>query len=237
MTAEQGQPVETYASLAGLIDIHLLDPMLSSDQLYEECSFARENEVRAVVLRPCDLELAAPWFRSSHVILAVAVGHPDGTSTTAAKLYEGRELLRLGAQEIEFVLNPARLISRQFQHVEAEMLQISRSCHESGARLTAVFNSTRLTDDLRIIATKICRRVEADVISVDGVEADSRLLPPLLKDNPPRLKLARFAGSLDDALSARESGYVSFATQTPATILSAWRESLASKARVPVQLT
>ena len=60
-------------------------------------------------------------------------GYPYGISTTGAKLYEGRDLLRLGVRELDFVLNPAAMISRQFQHVETELMQIVRSAHEADA--------------------------------------------------------------------------------------------------------
>jgi deoxyribose-phosphate aldolase len=224
------EPAETYQSLAGLVDLHLLGPALSSDQIYEACMAARENQIRAVFVRPCDIELAAPWFRGSNVIPGSVAGYPDGTSTTSSKLYEARDLIRLGARELEFVINPARLISRQFQHVEAELLQVARSCHESGVRLTVVYNSRLLADDLRIIATKICRRVEADVISIEGSEAELVLLRPLLKDVL-RLKRNAPVTTLEDALGARAAGFASFVAAAPGPLLEAWRKRLAEQSQ------
>ena len=57
-------------------------------------------------------------------------------------------------------------MSRQFQHVETELMQIVRSAHEADATLTAVCNNRIVTDDLKIIATRICERVEADTIAI-----------------------------------------------------------------------
>lgn len=226
MPPEMSPPVESFDSLAKLLDVHLLDPRLSSDQVYEACEAAREAGVRAVIVRACDADLVSKWLDGSNVRTGVAVGYPDGTSTTGAKLYEGRDALRLGAQEVEFVINPARMISRQFQAVETELLQISRSCHESGCRLTVVYNSRWLADDLKIIATKICRRVEADAVSVDGGGTEIDLLRPLLKDVL-RLKLNADSATLDQALAARAVGYAAIATNSPGPVLQAWRERLA----------
>lgn len=223
-------PVETYESLAGLLDLHLLEATLTTDAVAAGCQLARQLGLRAVVVRSCDVELVTQWTRGSSLIVAGAACHPDGTATTAAKLYEARDLLRLGAKEIEFPLNPARMLSRQFQHIETELLQISKSCHEAGAKLIAVYNNRWYTDDLKIIATKICRRVEVDVISVDHTEADLKLLTPLLKDVL-RMKQAGQISTLEDALAARDSGYASVATTEPAAILDAWKQHLSAAAQ------
>jgi deoxyribose-phosphate aldolase len=219
MHPSPAEPVETYESLAGLIDVHLLAPTLSGEQVAEGCRLAREYQVRAVIVRPCDLALVQQWMRGSSVRVGSVAGYPDGTSTTATKLYEARDHLKLAARDIEFVLNPALTISRSFQHIETELMQIARSCNESGAALTVVFNSRWLNDDHKIIVTKICRRVEAHRLSIDGGE---ELFKPLLKDVL-TLKLAAPVTSLEEALAARAAGYAAIATADPATILDAWR--------------
>ena len=74
------------------------------------------------------------------------------------------------------------MISRQFQHVETELMQIVRSAHEGDATLTVVCNNRTIADDLKIIATRICKRVEADAIAVQHSDADLGIIKPLLKD-------------------------------------------------------
>jgi deoxyribose-phosphate aldolase len=224
-SVEPQQPVETYESLAKLVDYHLLEPTLSNEQIAEGCRIAREYGVRAVVVRPCDVQLVVQWLSGSGLTVAAAAGYPHGTSTTATKLYEARDHLKYGAREVEFVLNPALTISRSFQHIETELMQIARSCNESGSRLTVILNSRWLDDDHKIIVTKICRRVEAHALSMDGSEPELNLVKPLLKDVL-TLKLATPVSTLGEALAAREAGYSSFATTQPVTILEAWRQRI-----------
>jgi deoxyribose-phosphate aldolase len=221
------QPVETYEALADLIDHVMLRPDLSSDDLAEGCRTAQEYAVRAVIVRPCDVELAVRWMAGSGITVGAAVGYPYGYSTTGAKLFEGRDLLRLGARELDFTLNASAMISRQFQHVETELLQIVRSCHESGATIKIVYNSRFLADDLKIIATKIAKRVEADMISIDYRESDVALLKPLLKDVL-RLKCAGPVDTLPDALAMRAQGFVRIGCSNPAGVLDEWKKQLLS---------
>jgi deoxyribose-phosphate aldolase len=223
-------PVEAYESLAGLIDLHLLDPALSTAQVGEGCRLAREARIRAVVVRPCDVNLAREWMGGSQVILATTAGYPHGTSTTAAKLYELRDVLRLGAKEVQFVLNPALMISRSFQHVETELMQASEACRNSGVRLSVWFGNSRLAHDLDIIATKICRRIEASALAIDHNDDDLVVFQPLLKDVL-TLQCVTPAATLEEALARRDAGYSSFATTDVGPILGAWQARLEQQAK------
>ena len=225
-----GQAVaETYESVALVLEHVLLRPDLSADDIAEGCRVAREYGVRAVVLRPSDVQLAARWMAGSSVAVSAAVGYPYGYSTTAAKLYEGRDLLRHGAAELDFTLNASTMISRQFQQVETELLQIVRSAQESGAIVKVVLNNRFLANDLKIIATKIAKRVEAAMISIDYREADAALLKPLLKDVL-QLKCAGPVDTLDEVLALRQAGFVRIGSTATAAILDEWKARLAAAA-------
>jgi deoxyribose-phosphate aldolase len=223
-------PVELPASPASLLDYHLLDPALTFEQVADGCRLARELELRAVVVRPCDMQLASQWMAGSSVRLCSTAGYPDGTSTTAGKLYELRDLLRLGAKEIELQINPALLLSRSFQHIEAELLQASESCRNNGARLIIAFGRYPFADDLRIICTKIAKRVEAAALSVPYSEALTGLLKPLLKDVL-TLKSASPVQTFDEVEALRSAGYTSVVATDPESIVAEW------KTRVTPQVT
>lgn len=160
------------------LDLHLLAPESTTEEVAERCRAAAGAGLRAVVVRPCDVEGAVAAARG--LIVASVAGWPDGTSTTPTKLYEMRDLLRRGAREIEFVLNAVWLRARQFASVETELDQAVRACRENGATLTAVLHPLIWSEDLPIIAAKICRRVEAHAISVPAERVEAAR--PLLRD-------------------------------------------------------
>jgi deoxyribose-phosphate aldolase len=218
-------PAATYESLASAVDLHLLRPELTDTDLAQACRVASEYGVRAIVVRPCDVDQAARWLGGGPILVSV-VGHPDGISTTAAKLYEGRDLLRRGARELEWVLNPARLLSRQFQDVETEIEQIARSCEDAGAALTVIVRNELLPDDVKIIATKIAKRVGAARLSILPAPADLQLINPLLKE---RLQLKAAVGitSLEQALAARSAGCAIVGSDIATAILDQWRAQIA----------
>ena len=122
------------------------------------------------------------------------------------------------------------MISRQFQHIETELMQIARSAHEAGCTLTVVCNNRILSDDLKIIATRISKRVEADAIAVQHSDSDLAVIKPLLKDLL-RLKRSDAVMTLDDALLSRDAGYSRLTSPSVGPILDAWKQRLAEKAR------
>ena len=223
-------PLETYESLAGLMELTLLAPNLSADDVDEGCRVARDYGIAAVVVRPCDVEMVSRWMGNSGVKVSSVAGYPYGISTTGAKLYEGRDLIRLGVRELDFVLNSAGMISRQFQHVETELMQIVRSAHESGCTLSVVCNNRILPDDLKIIAIRISKRVEADAIAIQHSETDLAIIKPLLKDLL-RLKRSDAVMTLEDAIASRDAGYSRITSPSVRPILDAWKQRLTDQVK------
>jgi deoxyribose-phosphate aldolase len=195
---------------------------LSEDQVFEGCRLAREYGVASVVVRPSDVDQVVRAMEGSQVRVASTVGYPNGSGVTGTKLYEGRDLLRRSVHEIDMVINAGKLISRQFQYVETELLQMAKSCQESGAVLKVYVPTGILPDDLKIIAAKICKRVDAQFISIDGNPKDVTFVLPLLRERLD-LKIASGVNSLSEALEFRAAGCSRMATTDPAPILDEWK--------------
>ncbi len=178
---------------------------------------------------PADAERALRVLEGSGTAVIAVAGYPHGASTTAAKLYEARDLLRRGVREIGFVLNPAQLISREFQQVETELMQIGRSCAESGARLHAMVEAGLLGEDLRVIATKICKRCDAGVLSLlagaEGRAADGAAVELFCRIAREEILIGLCASrlALDEALDAWRRGVRRFAAENAAEVAAAWR--------------
>lgn len=229
-TGENLPPEDTCETLAKMMDYPLLAPELTAGHIAAGCKLAREWNIACLIVRPSDVEEAVRWMHGSSVAIGSTAGYPDGISVTGTKLYEGRDLLRRGAKEIEFVINVGKMISREFQYVEMELLQMARSCQESGAVLKVNLRSELLDNDLRIIATKICKRVDAQMLSIAGSERDFSVIRPILKDRL-GLKIASDLTTLGEALQARANGACRFNTSAVAQILTGWKAHLEARKR------
>jgi deoxyribose-phosphate aldolase len=209
----------TYEDIAQMIEHEVLRLENSEEDVRAGCEIATKYRVATVCVRPSDVDQAVGWMEGSGVAVSSVV---SGWSTTSAKLYETRDLLRRGAREIESALNLGKFVSRQFQYVEMELQQMAQACHEAGAILTVAFAS--LADDLMTIACRIAKRAEVDYARAGSLD-DIRLMHRLCGE---RVKIK--AGSVDtlsDALAVREAGCVRIATTATAAILEALKKELA----------
>ncbi len=220
-----------YEDLAGLIEYALLRPDLSEEDVARGCETAKQYRVASVVVRACDVDLVARWMAGSQVQMGVIVDSPHGYSNTSSKLYAARDLLRRGARQIDTVLNTGKLISRQFQYLETELLQMADSCHESGAVLAVSIESEFLNEELKIVACRILRRAGADYIGT----ADLSDMPLLQTHSRERLKIKSQAtiADVDRALEFRTAGCTRLQLSNPAPLLDAWKEKLAASQAPP----
>jgi deoxyribose-phosphate aldolase len=227
-------PLTDVESLARLLVRPLLAPDAADDALHGGLQAALRAGFGTVCVRGSDVDTAVRLCAGRGVKVASVVGFPHGGSTTAAKLYEAKDLLRRGAQEIEMVINLGKLRSRQFQYVEAEILQVAQACHESGARMKVVLENSVLSEDLKVIACKIAKRAEADVVKTAtgfarrsaGWEEDLVLLKRVLKDMC-EVEAGEGVDTLEGALRAYELGADWICTGQAEVVLAGWAERVA----------
>jgi len=212
----------TYDDLASAIALTMLASELAEERIAAACADARRLGLAAVIVRPSDLDQAQRWTGSSPA-LGAAIDWPHGFSTTAVKQYAVRDALRRGAREIGVPMNTGKLISRQFQYLEMEFAQIADACREVRARLTIHLESKHLTEEHKIVACRVAKRVGADCLAT-GDPADLPLLLEYVRD---RVQLAYCdAADLDAALAAYSAGCARVESPEAVGILESWKARL-----------
>lgn len=225
-------PLATYEGLAKMIDHSLVRPELTDEQVIAGCEIARRYQVASVSVRPCDVDVAVRLLNGSGVAVGSLAGFPHGSSTTAVKLYEIRDGLRRGAREVDMVLNISKLLSRQFQYVEMELVQCAEECHKQGALLKVIFENAFLTDELKIVACRISARAEVDFVKTSTAFAptgytveDLKLMRAHTPDHI-GVKAAGGVRTLEKALEVYQVGCSRFGATATAAILDAWKARL-----------
>jgi deoxyribose-phosphate aldolase len=218
-----------------MIDHSLVRPELTQEHIVGGCELARRYGVATVSVRPCDIETAVRVLAGSRVKVGSVAGFPHGSPTTAVKLYECRDALRRGAREIDMVINVARLLSRQFQDVETELLQMADACHHEGALLKVIFENAYLTDELKIVACRICARAGVDFAKTSTgfapsgcTVADIRLMRAHLPEQI-GVKAAGGVRTLEKLKEVRAEGATRVGATATAAILDAWKQELAAQ--------
>ena len=120
-------------------------------------------------------------------------------------------------------MNTSKLISRQFQYLEMELLQIVEACREVRALLTVNLETQHLNEEHKIVACRVVKRVSADFLATAD-PLDIAFLSQYTQDRV-QLKL-RDAASLDAALEAYAAGCTRIESSHAAEILEVWKVRL-----------
>ena len=156
--------VQLEAGLAGLIDHTLLKPEASRDEIKTLCEEARRFKFASVCVNPWNVPLAAEMLRGSSVKVCTVVGFPLGATLPQVKSHEAEEAIRLGAQEIDMVINIGALKSNQDDVVECDIRGVVEASHRGGAICKVILETALLTVDEKVRASAAAKRAGADFV-------------------------------------------------------------------------
>jgi deoxyribose-phosphate aldolase len=158
-----GQPL-TAETLAKMIDHTNLRPEATREQIIQLCRQAVQFRFAAVVVNPSYVPLAASQVGNSGVEVATVVGFPLGATLTEVKRFEAAEAIRLGAGEIDMVLNIGALKSGDQGQVSSDIRSVAEAAHGGGAILKVILETVLLTDDEKRTACQVCVQAKADFV-------------------------------------------------------------------------
>jgi deoxyribose-phosphate aldolase len=152
------------AEIARLIDHTLLRPEASAQQIVSLCAEARQYGFASVCVNPCWVPVAARALNGTSVKVCTVVGFPLGATLTSAKIFEAEEAIRLGAQEIDMVMNIGALKSCALERVEQDVRGVAEACHRAGAICKVILECALLTDDEKVTACCLAQSAGADFV-------------------------------------------------------------------------
>src|SRR5438105_12487272 len=106
--------IRTSRDLAPYIDHTLLKPDATREDVIKLCDEARKYGFATVCLNSSNIALAARLLAGCPTKPIAVVGFPLGAAATSAKVFETREAIRAGAQEIDMVINIGALKGRDY---------------------------------------------------------------------------------------------------------------------------
>ena len=135
--------------------------------------------------------------------ICTVIGFPNGYSATAVKVFETKDAVANGAEEIDMVINIGHLKDRRYQEIEDEIRQIHEAC--GGRILKVIIETCLLTDEEKIKMCEIVTGAGADYIKTSTGFAgggatfeDVRLFAEHVGENV-KIKAAGGITSMEDA--------------------------------------
>lgn len=156
--------VPEWQAAAWRIDHTLLRPEASRDQVAQLCDEAARYGFACVMVNPTWVSFCASCLRDTPVKIGTVIGFPLGASVTTAKRLEAEECLRLGADELDMVMNIGALKSGDHALVEIDIRTLAAVCHEARAILKVILECALLADNEKEIACQIAVAAGADFV-------------------------------------------------------------------------
>ena len=156
-----------------MIDHTLLNSDATREQVSRLCTEAVAYEFYSVLVNPSNVAQCVSQLRGTEVVVGTVVGFPLGATTSGAKLAETLDVLKLGAREIDMVINIGALKSGDRDLVRSEMQALSKLCHANGARLKAILEMGLLTTEEKISACQLAELGGVDFVKTSTGFADS----------------------------------------------------------------
>lgn len=144
------------------IDHTQLKPESTKDKILILCQEAAENDFASVCVNPCWIETARKALEGTDVKVCTVVGFPLGAMTAAAKVFETKDAVARGAEEIDMVINIGMLKDCQDEYVINEISAIKEAC--DGRILKVIIEACLLSDEEKARACRDAEKGGADFV-------------------------------------------------------------------------
>jgi deoxyribose-phosphate aldolase len=132
------------------------------DEVKQVCLEALQYNFIAVCIPPCFVKEAKDFLKGSDVQIATVIGFPFGNTTTEVKVFETKQAIENGADEIDMVINIGWLKSGDFDRVGHEIKAIKHACGDK--LLKVIVETGYLSEDEIRKVTEIVDHSGADFI-------------------------------------------------------------------------
>ena len=168
----QTEPALDWRAVAAVIDHTLLAPDTAAGEIEQLCREAAHFGFAAVAIQPGWVALAASLLHDTPVRVCAAIGFPHGATTTSVKRFEAAEALRLGADELDMVMNIGALKSGDRERVQADIAGVAEVTRAGGGILKVILETSLLTNEEKTVACQIAVAAGADFVKTSTGYAD-----------------------------------------------------------------
>lgn len=149
-------------NIAKYIDHTVLKATTTSKEVEKLCLEAKEYGFYSVCVNGCFVKECKELLKDSDVKIAAVVGFPLGAMTKTAKVFEAREAIANGANEIDMVINVGKLLEGDSKYVEDEIREIKEAIGENV--LKVIIETCYLNEEQKMLACELSLNANADFV-------------------------------------------------------------------------
>lgn len=148
--------------LASMMDHTLLKAVATPDQIQKICDEAKSIGAASVCVNPCNVKQVKDALSESDVKVCTVIGFPLGANTTEVKVFETKDAVRNGAQEVDMVINIGALLSGNTDAVYQDIKAVVDAAN--GATVKVIIETCYLNDEQKRQACEAALKAGADFV-------------------------------------------------------------------------
>jgi deoxyribose-phosphate aldolase len=228
-TAFAAHALSSAATLAAVLDHTLLKPDATRAQVVRLCHEAAEHRFACAMVNPAWVAIAAETLAGTGVPVGVVVGFPLGAALSVSKCDETKRVLKLGAHDVDMVLNIGLLKSGSkddLQAVRQDIRGVVEIAHAAGAIVKVILETCLLSFEEKLRASELALAAGADFIktstgfSSGGATVDDITLMRGVAGTRAGVKASGGVRSLADASAMLHAGATRIGASASVKILS-----------------
>lgn len=147
--------------ILAMVDHTLLLQTATWEEIKAICDDGIKYETASVCIPTCYVKQAKEYVGDNCKICTV-IGFPNGNYTTNTKVFETKDAISNGADEIDMVINIGMLKAKEYDYVLDEIKAIKEACGDK--ILKVIIESCLLTEEEKIKMCEIVTEAGADFI-------------------------------------------------------------------------
>lgn len=209
------------------VDHTLLTQTATWAEIRSICDQGVRYGCASVCIPPSYVRQAADYLRGRCRVCTV-IGFPNGYATTASKVFEARDAVSNGADEIDMVVNLGWVRDQQWDKVLEELRALRRATE--GRVLKVIIETCLLTEAEKLRLCQLVTEAQADYIktstgfSTGGAVREDVALLTANTGPDVKVKAAGGISSLEDAEAFLELGADRLGTSRVVRLISAAQE-------------
>ncbi|MGY4690358.1 deoxyribose-phosphate aldolase [Salibacterium sp. K-3] len=212
-------------SLASTIDHTLLKPDASTAEVEQLCREAAEHEFASVCIHPSMVPAASAALQGTNVKVCTVIGFPHGATLSSVKAFETKEVVRLGASEVDMVIHTGALKSGREDDVRADIEAVVEAASDR-ALVKVIIETVLLTEEEKEKACRAAVQAGADFVKTStgfaggGATLEDVKLMKRVVGNQAQVKASGGVKDQQTALAMIDAGAQRIGTSSGAAIVS-----------------
>lgn len=199
----------THTEILSKVDHTLLAQDATWEQIKSLCDDAIKHQTASVCIPPAFVKQAKD-YTGGRMAICTVIGFPNGYNTTSTKVFETKDAVANGADEIDMVINLGALKAQNYDYILNEIIKIKEACRDK--ILKVIIETSLLTNEEKIKMCELTTQAKADYIktstgfSTSGATFDDVALFKKYCGSDVKIKAAGGISSFDDGEKFIELG-------------------------------